>query len=35
MSISSFDTHSICHVLGGMLAYSLLEYSDVPILYNF
>jgi hypothetical protein len=35
MGISSFDTDSIGHVLGGMLAYSLLEYNDVPILYNF
>ena len=35
MGISSFDTDSIGHVLGGMLAYSLLQYSNIPILYNF
>lgn len=35
MGVSSFDTDSIGHVLGGILAYSLLQYSNVPILYNF
>jgi hypothetical protein len=35
MGISSFDTDSIGHVLGGMLAYTLLQYSNIPILYNF
>jgi hypothetical protein len=35
MGLSYFDKWTIGHLFGGILSYSLLEYINIPQLYNF
>ena len=35
MGVKMFDGDTKGHLLGGMLACSLFQYSDIPVIYNF
>jgi len=35
MGISYFDKDTLGHFLGGMLSYTMIQYSNVPLGYNF
>jgi hypothetical protein len=35
MGIKYVDAHTIGHFLGGMLSYTMIQYSNVPLGYNF
>ena len=35
MGLSYFDRHTIGHLCGGILSCSLIQYSNIPYLYNF
>ena len=35
MGVKMFDGYTMGHLLGGMLACSLFQYSNIPVIYNF